>query len=86
MKRASYRDAIDFIAFNDEDGSDDHLDEEAVKAMASVLLVASIFDVERERVARDVVRLRVKEAKAEAKRDRISFEMEQADQDRNEEA
>lgn len=55
MKRASYRDAVDFIAFNDETAE---TDEAEVRTLASVLLVASVFGVETERVARDVVRLR----------------------------
>ena len=55
MKRANYRDAVDFIAWNDEAME---LDEEEVRQLASVLLVASIFGVDTSRVARDVVRLR----------------------------
>lgn len=57
LKRASYRDAIDFIALNDEPTI---MDVEEVHALASVLLVASIFGTSQERVARDVVRLRHK--------------------------
>lgn len=55
LKRASYRDAIDFIACNDESAE---LDPEAVRSLASVLLVASIFGTTIERVADDVVRYR----------------------------
>ena len=57
MKRASYRDAIDFIAWNDEPAC---TDAEEVRGLASVLLVASIFDVTTDRVATDVVRHRLK--------------------------
>lgn len=64
MKRASYRDAIDFIAQNDEPLE---LDEGAMSGYASVVLIASIFDVESERVARDVVRLRKRIAKEEGR-------------------
>jgi hypothetical protein len=62
VKRASYRDAVDFIAQNDEPYE---LDEDVVSGLASVVLVASIFGVESERVARDVVRLRKRIAKEE---------------------
>lgn len=57
VKRASYRDAIDFIACNDEPTE---TDPEEVRGLASVLLVASIFGVDTERVAKDVVRYRKK--------------------------
>ena len=60
MKRASYRDAIDFIAWNDEALE---LDEEIVSGLATVLLVASIFGVDTTRVARDVVRLRKRDGR-----------------------
>lgn len=60
MKRASYRDGIDFIAMNDEPAE---LEEDVVAGLATVLLVSELFGVERERVARDVVRYRKKEAK-----------------------
>ncbi len=63
LKRASYRDAIDFIACNDESAE---TDPETVQSLASVLLVACIFGTEPERVARDVVRLRAKYTKAGA--------------------
>lgn len=60
MKRASYRDGIDFIALNDEP---EELDEEVVGGLATVLLLSELFGVPRERVARDVVRYRKGEAK-----------------------
>lgn len=55
MKRASYRDAIFFLAANDDT---DWLTVDAGRFGVSVsaALVASIFDVEEERVARDVRR------------------------------
>lgn len=58
MKRASYREAIEIIALNDEP---EELDEEVMLGMATVMLTASIFGVEQARVARDVVRYRRKE-------------------------
>jgi len=58
MKRASYRDAIDLIAFNDEPLE---FDPENVLGMATVMLVANIFGVPQVRVAQDVVRLRKKD-------------------------
>lgn len=64
MKRASYRDAVDFIACNDEALE---TDPEAMQGVATVVLVASIFGVETDKVAKDVVRLRQKFAKEEAK-------------------
>lgn len=62
MKRASYRDAIDWIANNDSDGEDEHA-EESVSMLVTACLVADIFGVARERVGRDVVRLRKKQGK-----------------------
>ena len=61
MKRASYREAVAWIAYNDDPGSSDSRDAEAVRGMISVGLVADIFGVDSERVAADVVRIRVKE-------------------------
>ena len=55
MKRASYREAISVIALNDEPTV---MSADAMTAMASVLVVAAIFDVTTERVARDVVKYR----------------------------
>jgi hypothetical protein len=58
MKRASYRDAIDWIAQNDSAGDDDADDPEVVGHLVSSVLIAEIFGVECERVGRDVVRRR----------------------------
>ena len=57
MKRAGYRDAIDFIAFNDEDAE---RDVEQIQLLATTLLVSSIFGAPTEKVAMDVLRLREK--------------------------
>jgi hypothetical protein len=61
MKRANYRDAIAWIACNDDAGEPDALNLETVHGYISVCLIADLFGVERERVARDVVRYRNKE-------------------------
>lgn len=55
MKRASYREAISVIALNDEA---QELDTAVVQGLASVMVVAAIFDVPTEKVAADVVRYR----------------------------
>lgn len=49
MKRASYRHAVELIAMNDDPAE---RDVEAVAAQISTSLVADLFGVERERVAR----------------------------------
>lgn len=56
---ASYRDAVDWIAYNDEP-SDREV--ESVQGFISTLLVADIFKLPSERVARDVIALRKKES------------------------
>ena len=55
MKRASYRHGIAWIAENDEP---EDFDECVVARQISVVLVADLFDVDPDRVARDVVRFR----------------------------
>lgn len=57
MKRAGYRDAIDFIAQNDEAYE---LDPDNVRGLATVLLVSCIFGKNQDQVVQDVVRLRKK--------------------------
>lgn len=49
--------ANDIIAMNDDPGE---MDVEAVSDSITVMLLAELFGVERERVARDVVRHRAK--------------------------
>jgi hypothetical protein len=58
MKRASYRNGIEHIALNDDPTE---LDESAVAGSISVGLLADLFGVEVERVAKDVVRFRKKQ-------------------------
>lgn len=67
MKRASYRDGVDFIAQNDEVAD---MDPESIQGFISTQLVAQLFDVPTFRVATDVVRLRKKILKEEERRHR----------------
>ena len=55
LKRASYRDAIDYIACNDDPCERDTA---AIEGYVSVALVAAIFGTDGAHVARDVARLR----------------------------
>ena len=61
MKRASYRHAVEWIAYNDDLGSPDSLDLERVSGYISVCIVADLFGVEAEKVVRDVIRKREKD-------------------------
>jgi hypothetical protein len=58
MKRASYRQACDWIAWNDDWDSRNSNCESVVAKYLSTKLVADLFGLETERVAKDVVRLR----------------------------
>jgi hypothetical protein len=60
MRRASYREAIDWIAQNDSPADIGANDPERVGELVSCVLIASIFGVEPERVGRDVVRCRIR--------------------------
>lgn len=60
MKRASYRDAIEWIALNDSAGDDDATDPEVAGCLVTAVLVADLFDVSSEQVGRDIVRYRKK--------------------------
>lgn len=55
MKRASYKQAIEYIALNDEPTI---RDAEEMTGYATVQLVAEIFDITSQRVAGDVIRFR----------------------------
>lgn len=59
MKRASYRDAVDFIACNDDPSE---LGASRVADLTTTVLVANIFGVDAERVAQDIVRHRKRHA------------------------
>ena len=54
-KRASYREAVQWIAVNDEPGEKDV---EVMQGMISVCLVADIFGADQAVVAKDVMRAR----------------------------
>lgn len=59
MKRASYREAIEWIAQNDSAGvTPDNADVEAAQDLITAVLVAEIFGVEPAEVGRDIVRRR----------------------------
>lgn len=60
MKRASYREAIAWIALNDDPGSSDAYDPKEVGRMISSHLVADLFGVDNEKVGKDIVRFRLK--------------------------
>lgn len=57
MKRPSYRDAVAWVADNDDSET---LDVETVRSYVTVALVADLFGVEQEKVAADVVKFREK--------------------------
>lgn len=56
MKRPSYRDAVDYIAQNDEPTEMHDLG--AVRGLVTVQLVAEIFDVHDHKVSTDVLNRR----------------------------
>lgn len=59
MKRASYRDAIEWIALNDSVGDDGSNDPVIVSSLVSSILVADLFDVPSIKVGEDVVKKRI---------------------------
>lgn len=62
MKRASYRKGVQWIADNDNP-ADRHQALEDIAGYISVLLLADLFSVEADRVARDVYRIRARQDK-----------------------
>jgi hypothetical protein len=60
VKRASYRDAIDFVAQNDSAECADAFDEEAVSFLVTAVMVAELFGVPPAKVSRDIVARRRK--------------------------
>lgn len=60
MKRASYKDAIAWIAENDSAGDIDALTPDTVHMLVSAVLVADIFGVDPDKIGKDVVRYRIK--------------------------
>lgn len=66
MTRPSYRVGVEWIALNDNAGEDRPGNEDAEENVAgyiSTCLLADLFGVEPKRVAKDVMRMRDKEAK-----------------------
>jgi len=60
MKRASYREAIAWVAECDSGGNPDALDYEVVADLITACLVADVFDVAPEKVGKDIVAYRKK--------------------------
>jgi len=60
MKRASYKQAIEFVANEDSAGDGDALDANEVQWLITAVLVADIFDVPNEKVGKDIVAYRKK--------------------------
>ncbi len=63
MKRPSYRDGVQWIAWNDDAGSDGALDPKEVRCMISTGLLADLFGKTTEQVARDIIVARKKAIK-----------------------
>lgn len=59
MKRASYRDAIDWIAQNDSGADDNAMDPMVVQELITSVLIADLFDVPTLKVGNDVVKRRI---------------------------
>lgn len=55
---ARYKEAVDWIAFNDNAGSEDQCED--IQGYITVALVADIFGKEDSKVAADVARVRAK--------------------------
>jgi hypothetical protein len=60
MKRASYKEAIAWVALNDSGGDDDALVPEKVQHLITAALVADIFEVPQSKVGEDIVKYRKK--------------------------
>lgn len=58
MKRASYREAVAWIALNDSGAEDDALEPDKVAELVSAALVADLFGIHTDKVGQDVVRYR----------------------------
>ena len=64
MKRASYRAGVDWIARNDSAGDSDALDPRVASELITSAFLADLFNVEADRIGRDVVRTRKRLDKA----------------------
>ena len=60
MKRASYREAVQWVAENDSAGDPDALDPQVAGGLITAALVADIFGVPDAKVGEDIVRARRK--------------------------
>lgn len=60
MKRPCYMEAIEWIAYNDGPGDADATDVGRLSGTISVALVADMFGIDQDSVARAVVRYRLK--------------------------
>lgn len=60
MKRAGYKEAVAWIAMNDDAAGPEALDLEYTKGYVSTCLVADLFDVDAEKVGRDIIKYRLK--------------------------
>lgn len=58
MKRASYKEAIAWIALNDDAAGEEAFDIESVKGYVTTCLVADIFGVDQNKVGKDIVKYR----------------------------
>lgn len=70
MKHASLKNAVEWIALNDDAGSPHALDVSEVKWLLTVVMIADLFGISNEIVARRVVerRLMFEEIRANNKR------------------
>lgn len=62
-QRPKYREGVEWIAMNDDPGSSDSLDLEAVAGYISTHLLADLYGMDYKEVGRDVINFRTKERK-----------------------
>lgn len=60
MKRASYREGVEWIALNDEPMD---LDPKSISWYISVCLLSDLFKVSNIKVATDILKIRIRESK-----------------------
>ena len=58
MKRPGYREAIEWVARNDSAGDDNALDAWEAGSLTTAIMLAHLYDVDSDRVGRDIVRKR----------------------------
>lgn len=59
-QKTKYQKAIDFIALNDNNGSEFALDQDEIEGYLSVILVSETFDKNVSDIAEDVLKVRRK--------------------------